>query len=216
MMAVRYRHGCLSRRCQGFTLVELLVALMVFSLLTIFAYRALNMLSESRDSAVSEARLLSEVQKFLLLWERDVRQADWSDPDYVESSIVLDDFNELDVVGSDHGTRYFVRKGIVYRQVRDGTATDLSEPGLPLLSGVDAMTVTFSGKIKPSGIGSASVSAIGLTFEQSHLGRMHKLTLVSNFVLAGSFSSLDPPGDSGNGEGQNVGVDNDIDIPAAY
>ena len=59
----------------GFTLVELLVAMLIFSLLTMFAYRAVGMLADAKSTITSEDQLFSELQRFFIFLERDVRSA---------------------------------------------------------------------------------------------------------------------------------------------
>lgn len=58
----------------GFTLVELLVALFVFSLLSAFAYRAINTLVKTGDAVEMEMTALANVQRAVLSMERDLRQ----------------------------------------------------------------------------------------------------------------------------------------------
>ena len=58
----------------GFTLVELLVALFVFSLLSAFAYRAINTMLKTGDSLEAEMQALTDVQRALQIIERDLRQ----------------------------------------------------------------------------------------------------------------------------------------------
>ncbi len=63
-----------ARHSKGFTLVELLIALMVFSVITTFAYRSVNLLASARNQLELEQVALSDLQKTLLIWERDIRQ----------------------------------------------------------------------------------------------------------------------------------------------
>ncbi|MFZ1387992.1 MAG: type II secretion system protein GspJ [Thiolinea sp.] len=61
-------------RIQGFTLVELLVALFVFSLLSGFAYRSINSMISAGDAVEAEMDALASVQKAVQSLERDLRQ----------------------------------------------------------------------------------------------------------------------------------------------
>lgn len=61
-------------KSQGFTLVELLVALFVFSLISAFAYRAVNTLVKTGDAIELEMADLTSVQRAVQIIERDLRQ----------------------------------------------------------------------------------------------------------------------------------------------
>jgi len=59
---------------KGFTLVELLVALFVFSLLSAFAYRAINTMTKTGSAIEAEMTALTNMQKAIQSIERDLRQ----------------------------------------------------------------------------------------------------------------------------------------------
>jgi general secretion pathway protein J len=67
--------GLRRSRAVGFTLVELLVALAIFALMTGFAYRGLNAMLESREALAKDARKWRDVAVFVGRIERDLSAA---------------------------------------------------------------------------------------------------------------------------------------------
>jgi general secretion pathway protein J len=63
----------MTRARRGFTLVELLVALAIFAILSAFAYRSLATLLDSRAALEQESRKWRDVALFVARIERDVR-----------------------------------------------------------------------------------------------------------------------------------------------
>ena len=59
---------------RGFTLMELLVALFVFAILAGFSFRAVTALTASESDVKEQMGALSELQRAVLFWERDIRQ----------------------------------------------------------------------------------------------------------------------------------------------
>jgi general secretion pathway protein J len=63
------------RRERAFTLVELLVALAIFALVSAFAYRALAVMLDSRESLERDSRRWRDLALFVGRFERDVQAA---------------------------------------------------------------------------------------------------------------------------------------------
>jgi general secretion pathway protein J len=63
------------RTVHGFTLLEMLIALAIFSLLAVISYSGLSSVLEQRYRTEAEADLLAELQKTYLIMQRDIEQA---------------------------------------------------------------------------------------------------------------------------------------------
>ena len=64
-----------SRNARGFTLIELMIALLVLSILALMAYRGLGVVLDSRDHIAREAEKWRNVAAFFSRFERDVNLA---------------------------------------------------------------------------------------------------------------------------------------------
>lgn len=60
---------------RGFTLLELMIALAVFSILSVMAYSGLGLVLNSRDHTIERADRLVELQTAFNMMERDIEQA---------------------------------------------------------------------------------------------------------------------------------------------
>lgn len=59
---------------QGFTLIELLIAMTIFAVLSGLAYRSINALITAELEAEASLNSITELQRAIMIWERDVRQ----------------------------------------------------------------------------------------------------------------------------------------------
>lgn len=62
-------------RARGFTLIEVLVAVLIFALISAAAYVAIDTLLRSREALHVRAESLQQLQKAMARFERDLRQA---------------------------------------------------------------------------------------------------------------------------------------------
>lgn len=102
---------------KGFTLVELLVAIFVFSLLSGFAYRSLSMLLELDEMSKVEVKALSDAQRAHALWQRDLLGSagiDASSESLIEPPVVavLKNKAATDI-------QYSLEEEVLYRAVGD-------------------------------------------------------------------------------------------------
>lgn len=107
---------------KGFSLVELLIALFVFALMSGFAYRSVNTLMVATETVGLEESELTRVQRSFLLIEKDVRAAlriEYSAPFPDEGegfSLDMADHTHK-VASSKKSIHYVLRKKDLYRQV---------------------------------------------------------------------------------------------------
>jgi general secretion pathway protein J len=63
------------KREKGFTLLELMIAIMIFAIMSAMAYGGLNSALNTRDHADAQAERLAQLQKTMMIMERDIEQA---------------------------------------------------------------------------------------------------------------------------------------------
>ena len=64
----------LSTKTAGFTLLELLIVIMIFSTMSIMAYGALGNILTSNTVIMEQEKKLKQLQRFMMFVERDMRQ----------------------------------------------------------------------------------------------------------------------------------------------
>ena len=60
------------RRQQGFTLLELMVAMVIFSLMSLMAYQGMQSVFASREQTDADAKKLQAIQMTFLVLQRDL------------------------------------------------------------------------------------------------------------------------------------------------
>lgn len=153
-------------RNRGFTLVELLVALAIFALMSAFAYRGLTGMLESREVLASESRKWRDVALFVGRFERDLhavlnrRAASASGAPQAAVSSTIDTgagqtpgLSFTRSGGALHDNALAAPQRVAYR-LREATVERLawpavdaaprSEPGVvPVLTGAKALNLRF-------------------------------------------------------------------------
>lgn len=74
-MEMRFKHCNSTNLERGFTLLELLVALSIFSILSVMAYGGLQTVISTKQSAEREAERISEIQLVMMRISNDLRQS---------------------------------------------------------------------------------------------------------------------------------------------
>lgn len=132
----------------GFTLVELLIALFVFSLLSAFSYRSVSLLTLSMADTHSESGALLDVQKAWSLWQKDL-QASLLDSKTLQpkDDEVLNNPTNGELLADFGKVKYVLRKGRMYRQSLEGVyKTEVK------LMQVDSATMTVDSSLLREGV----------------------------------------------------------------
>lgn len=143
------------RAGRGFTLVELLVALAIFSVLGVLSYRALAVIVDSRDRVAVEQRRWQAVTRFVQRLELDLQQVALNLPDAVTYDASRQTLRLIRLAGGGPGDevrtiRYRFRDGRLERDERrllpPPPASDGGELVAPdlLLDGVQGFDWTAS------------------------------------------------------------------------
>ncbi|WP_456296443.1 type II secretion system minor pseudopilin GspJ [Vibrio sp. AK197] len=100
------------QRHQGFTLIEVLVAIAIFASLSVGAYQVLNQVSRSNELSAEKSQRLKEIQRAVIVMDNDFRQMTArtmrSEGDEPSAEMLLWQDNLLD---SDFKGLLFVRGG---------------------------------------------------------------------------------------------------------
>jgi len=71
---MRVKYSKLLRRYKGFTLLELLVALLIFAVLAVMAYGGLQVVLDAQKRTETQSMRLAELQTFFAILSRDIEQ----------------------------------------------------------------------------------------------------------------------------------------------
>ncbi len=194
---------------RGFTLVELLIALFVFSLLSAFSYRAVNQLSDTGANVAAQADAMGAVQKAMRLWEGDVQKiiirpkpadsgdslsSDLSDEGSIEFPVMVEssrqDYHATDV----KWVRYSLKEGVLFRDVWNQQDQDKEEPSvsMPILTDVTALDFAsqgLDGAVSENG-SSALPPSISISLQHKSLGAVKRVFYVGAREPDKDFSSL--------------------------
>lgn len=151
---------------KGFTLVELLVAIFVFSLLSGFAYRSISMLLELDEISKVEVKALSDAQRVHALWQRDLLESGGIGA-LSESSIeppvvaVLKNKTATDI-------QYSLENEVLYRAVGD----EASGKTALLRDVLSIELVQHAAATKPAESGDLNHIGVNLVFEHRLMGQV--------------------------------------------
>ncbi len=175
----------ISLKKEGFSLVELLIAMLVFSILSLLGMRAVSVVSASAAAISVDEALMKDVQGALVLWEQDVRRSrnvglieqpgSSAEGEAEIAKYRLFSGSSL-IGGADNGVTevsYSVRGG---KLVRGSSA--LEGEGVVLLSDVVSAKTEGAGHSEANAVGTASTGAkemVALNIEHKQLGNIRRI-----------------------------------------
>jgi len=178
--ATRWAFGFFKSHISGLTLIELMVALAIFSVLGVLSYRAVSAATEGHQRLTAEFQRWREITHFLHMAETDMMQI-------AQASVTMG--TELSFIKFDGAGNTVRRRG--YRLVGDHIVLlrwpgiDASSPPLQdiLLKNVKALRVSFlteTGQRSPSWPSSLAVvsslpAAIDIELELTDVGTIRRL-----------------------------------------
>lgn len=139
-------------KSQAFTLVELLIALFVFSMLSVFSFRAVGLLGVAQSETDNSMLMLASVQKAVLLWEKDMFQMEESwgagsgearslDLSAQEAEFVFGYLRQLSGDGSKTGSKWYFLKNSSWFSANAGVDSGRMENSLRLLQRVKSLSI---------------------------------------------------------------------------
>lgn len=132
---------------KGFSLVELLIALFVFSLLSTFSFGAANMLAKSQQLLLEEADSIEEIQKVLGLLVRDLRQSvhfsSLPSTDLLQGNTFV-----LVKSGASDSVSYSLKEGVLSRELPLDNELLSRGSTAVLLSDIEVFSITSLGDVQ--------------------------------------------------------------------
>lgn len=201
----------------GFTLVELLVALFVFSLLVAIAFRSVTMLWGSADILLMEAAGLQDIQKVFSILEKDIQRSvkieskaiAKSGLDELFSKDVLGDdvlvINNMDARSNKNIRKYFYLKNnnLVVEKYNEGQFDEVDEESLILIRGISSFDVELQENSKSLGL-----NGVRLKLVHTSLGEVTRSYALAMSSVVGSVNTLDngpnSSTNSGGGDGNSA------------
>lgn len=197
----------LTRRSQqGFTLIEMMLAIAIFALLSLMATQILRSILQSSQQIQTKTNSMAQIQLALALMERDISQAtvrpaaDISRPNLSDFRVVKGASDEIELVhrhwanpgamlarSSLERVRYRLQAGQLQRLSFPTADAPLSQARIvPLLQDVEHFQLRFSqaGAWQTGWYASAVLpQAIEVTIELSEYGKLRRIILLGRASL---------------------------------
>lgn len=195
-----------AQRQQGFTLIEMMVAIAIFALLSLMATQILRSMLQSHNQIQSKTQDMAQVQLAMGLIERDISQAtvrltaEGSRPNSADFLVFKDTVDSLELVRRHRANPGAILARSSIERVRyrlvDNQLERLSYPTpdsalsqarvVPVLQDVTDFTLRFwhSGDWQEKWSGSAMLpAAIEVTLELADMGRLRRVILLGGSAL---------------------------------
>lgn len=161
---------------QGFTLVELIISMLIFAIISLIAYNALQTYSTNQRVAFEHFRKISVLQKTILFVKRDVNQVFNQDISLKNNVLTLLSLQNDKILN----IRYLLKDSNLIREY----ATDVDNiTGLMLLENVKKFKLRLlndQGKwlSEYKTLSTVQIKALELSFENDYWGKVKQLVMI--------------------------------------